>query len=620
MDRLNRLENFLGREFVPKIQEDEILSSPISSLINGIKNVPVAAVTAPNEKHNLYIILQTGQVHKFDIKSKVLDPDPFFDVSDIISKIDPLSESMKRFEDERGLLGFAFHPLYNRKNSRFYGEFFVSYSKRDEGIVNHISVLSRFKKGLNEKVLMEIAQPQMNHNGGTIIFGPPEEDSRNGIGYLYYGVGDGGGFNDEHGELIDATDEKSFLGNAQNNATPLGKILRIDVNDPDAYLIPIENPGHPDKPKRELNPDMTDLLPSIFAKGLRNPWKFDFDHSTGRLFICDVGQNKVEEVNLIENTQVIPNNTPFNFGWRALEGGKRLKRKNVFNATVLNYIGGYGKIVPPIMEYDHDGFSAIIGGYVYRGKKYPGLTGAYIFGDYNGKIFMGRENSPGEWKMQLIHQDSKSRLHSFARDARGELYTLRANLKESKWILSEFHVENDISKSEANKLLISLFEASESAQSDLRTDERGNSLPPKMYFSIVSKSGKIIIRSQKDAWVGSLDISRSKAFTALAFSSNENALTTRSIQTLTSPDPSDRSAGRASLQGLGASNPAFGITQFPGGIPIYKNRALIAGLGVSGDSVDVDELVAKAGLNKFSTKHPEFQSRWIKFQTSRSNK
>lgn len=627
----------------PRVQLEQVfLIDNIEELSNGIKSVPTGAVIRPGDNDGLYIIQQSGRVYRFDVKQKKINPNPFFDITEKIKTL--RTRKLTEFDDERGLLGFVFHPHYKEKDSIFKNILFGVYSiYLEEHTIepyDHTLILSRFRRDItgkvDEDILLKIEQPQMNHNGGTILFGPPKEDSRSKIGYLYYGVGDGGGFNDEHGKLVNKKDKDSYLGNAQNLETHLGKILRIDVNDifgyvglrSQKYRIPNENPSEIRKKLKAIVEKEKPMFPEIYAYGLRNPWKFSFDKN-GRLFIADVGQFKVEEVNLIKTDTIIkygPN--PLNFGWRALEGGVELKNINIFNKSVLDYIGGYPNTIPPILEYpiDRTKFpeSAIIGGYIYDGPGNPTLKGKYIFGDFSNRIFFGFETESSEWKMnelidnggdigELGKESDRIRIHSFAVDSMGEIYVLKVNTtpKPNRAALYKF-ISLDLTKEEINRIFDETLTAASLQTSALRKKE--DELPNcKMNISIYTLSGYLETLSMPDAWIGSIDISRSKAFTAAAFSSDQNALTSRTIGELTQTGPWNASKkapfdkNRPPLYGIDNSNPQYGIIPFPGGIPIYKNGKLVGGLGVSGDSVDNDEAVAVNGLRMAEKPPGQFQ-------------
>ncbi|MDP9351225.1 MAG: PQQ-dependent sugar dehydrogenase, partial [Chloroflexota bacterium] len=234
----------------------------------------------------------------------------------------------------------------------------------------------------SEQVVLTQEQPAANHNGGMLAFGPD--------GYLYIGLGDGGGANDTY-------------GNGQNMNTFLGKILRIDVNGGDAdndqaYGIPQDNPFVNDEEAR----------PEIWATGLRNPWRFSFDRETGDLYIGDVGQNTYEWVNY----QPANVKEGRNYGWPITEGN------HCFQEEECDRDG----LTPPVLEYTHDEGCSITGGYVYRGEEYPALQGAYLFGDYcSGRLWTGYHDASGKWGMAQMAETGRS-ISSFGEDEAGELY------------------------------------------------------------------------------------------------------------------------------------------------------------------------------------------------------
>jgi glucose/arabinose dehydrogenase len=289
---------------------------------------------------------------------------------------------------EKGLLGLAFHPDY--KNN---GKFYVYYSAPTsvKGM-DHQSVIAEYtapsnidKASSDERIILEIQEPESNHNGGQLCFGPD--------GYLYIGVGDGGGAGDKHGST----------GNGQNINTLLGKILRIDVNNTNGYTNPPDNPF--------VDRNGSD---EIFAFGLRNPWRFSFDRRTGELFCADVGQNEYEEVDIIEKGK--------NYGWRIMEG------THCYNpSTNCNTAG----LTLPIDEYDHSVGISVIGGFVYRGDEAEDMNGKYIFGDWSGKIFMLLQAAGSKkWERRsMTINDFSDELHinSFGEDENGNLYVLAQN-------------------------------------------------------------------------------------------------------------------------------------------------------------------------------------------------
>ncbi|MDO8357475.1 MAG: PQQ-dependent sugar dehydrogenase [Nitrospirota bacterium] len=279
-------------------------------------------------------------------------------------------------DTERGLLGLAFHPDYRRN-----GRFFVNYTRQPDGA----TVVAEYRRGgapdaasRDERVLMVVMQPESNHNGGMLAFGPD--------GYLYIGLGDGGAWGDP--------------GNrAQNLNELLGKVLRIDVDHGDPYAIPEDNPF-----AREGG------RPEIYAVGLRNPWRFSFDFNSAELWVADVGQKKWEEVDLVTRGG--------NYGWRVMEGS------HCYNPATSCPTEG---LALPVMEYRHEeGRCSIIGGYVYRGLAMPALRGAYLFGDYcSGEVFVFRQSDEGgKDASPTVLIKTGFRISSFGQDEEGEIYLL----------------------------------------------------------------------------------------------------------------------------------------------------------------------------------------------------
>ncbi len=343
---------------------------------------PVAFAVAGDGTNRLFIVEQSGRIKI--IKSQNVLPVPFLDLS---KKLDRLNIAYS----EEGVLGLAFHPEYKTN-----GRFFVYYSAPAiNPSDDHASIISEFKVSLNadvadagsEKIIMVIAQPESNHNGGMIAFGPDN--------MLYIGTGDGGGGGDRHGNI----------GNGQDLNSLLGKILRIDVDKKVPYQIPTDNPF--------IKPG---CKPEVFAYGLRNPWKFSFDRVTGKLFCGDVGQNKFEETNVIEKGK--------NYGWRIMEAN------HCFNPEVNCESAN---LELPIDEYSHTEGNSITGGFVYRGKSFPSMHGYYIFGDWSGKVWALKKDSQQAWKkFDVISEGNKSndlnkKVNSFGEDENGELYIITQN-------------------------------------------------------------------------------------------------------------------------------------------------------------------------------------------------
>lgn len=276
--------------------------------------------------------------------------------------------------NEEGLLGFALHPEFaqNRK-------MFVYYSAADP----RRSVVSEFTFQANgivdpgsERNVLLVSQPQSNHNGGMLAFGPD--------GYLYISLGDGGGSGDQG-------------NNAQNPANVLGSILRIDVDTPgQAYGIPADNPFV-----------SGGGAPEIWAYGLRNPWRFSFDTQTGDLWAADVGQDRIEEIDLIVKGG--------NYGWRLKEG------PDCFNPSTNCDPGG---LVEPVASYSDSFGCSVTGGYVYRGSLLPSLFGAYVYADYCSGITWGLRYSNGAVQEQIVLIDSSHRISAFGQTLDGEVYLL----------------------------------------------------------------------------------------------------------------------------------------------------------------------------------------------------
>lgn len=358
----------------------------LESIASGF-NSPVVLTHAGDGTDRLFVADQIGIIYVID--NNDLLADPFLDIS---NKVVPLES----FYDERGLLGIAFHPEYDSN-----GRFFVYYSaeKSAEGI-DHESILSEFQVSAenpnsidpsSEKILLRLDQPESNHNGGQIEFGPD--------GYLYIGLGDGGGAGDRH----------NLIGNGQNTSTLLGSILRVDVDGGDPYVVPPDNPfvGK-------------DGLDEIYAYGFRNPWKFSFDRETGRLIVADVGQDEWEELDFVEKGG--------NYGWRIMEGN------HLYDSELADLLGiDIETLEKPFHEYSHDVGRSITGGYMYRGSQSAKLSGKYVFGDWstsfvrpNGKLFYLEEKEPGLWERFefRLTEPFEQFVLSFGEDENGELYVL----------------------------------------------------------------------------------------------------------------------------------------------------------------------------------------------------
>jgi glucose/arabinose dehydrogenase len=279
--------------------------------------------------------------------------------------------------NEQGLLGLAFHPDF--KNN---GKFYVNYTTKKKTVIASYKTKSD-GSGLGDpasgKVLLSFDQPFDNHNGGELAFGPD--------GYLYIASGDGGSGNDPR-------------GNGQNLKKLLGKMLRIDVDQSSGdrnYAIPKDNPFYQnDKGARE----------EIYAYGLRNPWRFSFDRDTGKLWAADVGQNSLEEIDIIENGH--------NYGWNTMEGSRCFKPKKGCDVE---------GITTPIWEYTPEGGGAsITGGYVYRGEQISSLVGKYIFADFvDGRVWTLSYDGANKATAKQLDMELYN-ITSFGEDEAGEIY------------------------------------------------------------------------------------------------------------------------------------------------------------------------------------------------------
>ncbi len=321
---------------------------------------------APGDNTQFYAVRKSGLIQRFANQATAATLTTVLDLS---TRVHDSGES--------GLLGFAFHPQYASN-----GQLFVYYTGGTP-LTSYLSRIVRRADGSwhasDEQVLLTVAQPYSNHNGGQLAFGPD--------GFLYLALGDGGGGGDPQ-------------GNGQNTQVLLGKILRLDINRTDdvrgtPYAIPTDNPFASGGGR-----------PEIYAFGLRNPWRFSFDRVTGELWAADVGQNQWEEINKIERGG--------NYGWAVMEG------MHCFGASTCNQSG----LKLPVFEYDHSDGCSVTGGFVYRGSSLPALQGRYLFTDYcSAKVWSLSATTTGTVQAQLLTALSGNP-SSFAEDNTGELYAL----------------------------------------------------------------------------------------------------------------------------------------------------------------------------------------------------
>lgn len=392
--------------FPTKIAKSDI-AVELQPVASGLAS-PVLLLTAPDKSGRLFVIDQAGTVRV--VEKGALRAEPFLDVR-------PRLVALIKDFDERGLLGVAFDPGFNDPQSPGHRRLFSFTSEPATRPAtfpfphaagtepNHHGVLAAWKVSAADASrvdpatrveLLRIAEPQFNHNGGMIAFGPD--------GQLYLALGDGGAGNDL------GPGHNPETGNGQDKNTPLGKMLRIDVNGRDAtngaYGIPRDNPFAAGGGLRE-----------IYALGLRNPWRFSFDGAT--LLAADVGQNKVEMVHRVERGG--------NYGWRLKEGPFKFALTGAIDSDLTGLPPGLSN---PVLQYDHDEGTSITGGYVYRGAAFPALTGKYIFGDYrtgsssSGRLFAG-DLATGEIRALRIGRNDRELgflLKGFGVDTEGEIY------------------------------------------------------------------------------------------------------------------------------------------------------------------------------------------------------
>lgn len=318
-------------------------------------------VAAPAGDERVFIVEKSGTVRI--LQAGQLEATPFLDIGGLVSR-----------GNEQGLLSIAFHPAYEQN-----GWFFVYYTdgSGDTRVVRYAvsGDPNRADPG-SAAVVLEVPQPRSNHNGGHILFGPD--------GMLYIALGDGGGA----GDPFDTGQDRTSL---------LGTILRIDVDAGFPYAIPTDNPyaGHPT------------FRPEIWAWGLRNPWRLDIDAEAGLLFIADVGQNRIEEVNVSPLAS-----GGLNYGWNTMEGSE------CFGGDPCDTAG----LELPAAEYGHGEGCSVTGGVVYRGEAIPDLRGHYFYSDYcsdwvrSFRVDSGSVADATEWNV------SASGVTSYGRDGAGEVY------------------------------------------------------------------------------------------------------------------------------------------------------------------------------------------------------
>lgn len=350
---------------------------------------PVAMKQAPNDASRWFVVEQAGLIRAFDNDSAAAATANFVDL-----------RTRVHLDGEAGLLGMAFHPDFATN-----GLVYLNFSELVGGVVRSVTAeFASMDGGLtldpaSERVLMSVSKGASNHNGGNLDFGPD--------GFLYVGLGDGGGSGDPN-------------GNAQNPQRLLGKMLRIDVDSQPGgapYGIPSGATGNPfaANPLCNINGTGAQQCPEIYALGFRNPWRWSFDRQTGDLWVGDVGQGSFEEIDIVDRGG--------NYGWNVREGAHCFEPMSGCATAGL---------IDPVAEYGRGlGFS-ITGGHVYRGFQSTQITGRYVFADFGGMIASLAPDGAGGFTVeQLVEQGCTPpeatgdlQISSFAEDLDGELFVL----------------------------------------------------------------------------------------------------------------------------------------------------------------------------------------------------
>lgn len=351
---------------------ESVVASQTYELENAFENLrfdrPVDLQSPRDGSGRLFVVEQSGTIRVVNPASGVSKAEIFLDIRDRVHDDG----------NEQGLLGLAFPPDYDAMG--YFFVYYAAHSPRRTVLARFAVSESDFNAAVpdSEAVILEISQPFSNHKGGQIAFGPD--------GYLYVGTGDGGSAGDPH-------------GNAQSLTSLLGKILRLDVRTLDyghPYRIPESNP---------FRGNRQGFKEEIYAYGLRNPWRFSWDRYE-RLWAADVGQHRIEEINLIEKAG--------NYGWSVMEGSLCFKPEKDCNSKGLDF---------PVAEYDHSIGRCVIGGFVYEGSRALSLRGKYVFGDFVSGI-IGAVTLDAELqkaKMEILMK-SGLMITAFGRDESQELY------------------------------------------------------------------------------------------------------------------------------------------------------------------------------------------------------
>lgn len=376
---MKKLLLLLSFAVASEVCSQQIILEDFATLAN-----PTEIVASPTNDSRIFVVQQSGLI-------RIVNPNGSIDATNFLNITDRVN-----YSGEMGLLGLAFHPDF--ATNRY---FYVYYNRAGRTIT-----VSRFTANsanpntadaASEKIMLSITKNNTNHNGGSIQFGAD--------GYLYISTGDGGGSGDPD-------------NNGQNKNSLLGKLLRIDVNSEGAYNIPSTNPF--------VGVDGAD---EIWSYGLRNGWKYSFDRTTNNIWIADVGQNLIEEINKV------PATTPaVNYGWRCYEGNNTYNAAGCANASTMTF---------PVVQYDHSGGKcSITGGYVYRGNLYPDLAGKYIFADFCSAQIGILDNTTITWTAPFTGNG----FTTFGEDNQKQLYAAAANGKIFK-VKSTNLAVSDIDKS-----------------------------------------------------------------------------------------------------------------------------------------------------------------------------
>jgi uncharacterized repeat protein (TIGR03806 family) len=359
----------------------------VSQYTNLTFTSPLLMLQAPGDNSRWFVVEQAGMVKQFNTAS----PTTSSTFIDIVSRVSS--------GGELGLLGMAFHP-----NFPIDPRVFLSYTTGAAGMRR--SLISAFRTTDNgatldpstEQILLTLQQPEDNHNGGNVVFGPD--------GFLYIGFGDGGGGGDMHGDP----------GNGQRRTTLLGKMLRIDVNGTPPYSVPSSNPFFDalnPSDRCAATPRATGTCPEIFALGFRNPFRWSFDRASGALWVADVGQNSFEEVDLVTAGS--------NYGWRCREAAHDFNSAGTTGCAT-------GGLIDPVAEYGRDQGISITGGYVYRGSQPTALAGRFLFADFgSGRIFALIPEGATQPRQPTVLIDTDLNIASFGQGNDGELYVVNLN-------------------------------------------------------------------------------------------------------------------------------------------------------------------------------------------------